>query len=252
MIFWFTQGPRSKVGYLSDTFDNAGTLAIGKGAGGSGAGDFDIANSISLNGGGTVQLGESGTAGDILDFPGASSSDSLANVDNTIKTVSGSTGLISLDDSFDNQSSGTVESASFLQIIAPTLTNEGAMTAEAGATLDLSGSSTFTNSGTMIADASGGTLDLGGDGATETLTNYRVDHYRRQRHPELAISGNLTITGSGGIYLKGAGAEITSDGSAATFTNASTIDALASGQIGDSHLTFVNNGTTGASVRASR
>ncbi len=52
---------------------------------------------------------------------------------------------------------------------------------------------------------------------------------------DLAISGAYTITpGSGTLYFKGAGADITSDGPApATFTNASTIEALASGQIGD-------------------
>ena len=261
-------GSALQVGYVSDTFDNAGTLFLGKGAGGSGAGDFDIANSITLDGGGTVQLGESGTAGDILDFPGASSSDALANVDNTIETVAGSTGLIRLDDSFDNQASGKVESFSSLQIIVPTVTNEGAMTAESGSTLDVSGDfsgGSFTNSGVMTANSSGATLDLGADGASETLTNtgnglttgaINIDSGSR-----LAISGNLTVTGSGDISFKGAGADITSDGAGATtFTNDSTIvlgaslssSGAFSGQIGDqgveafNDLTFVNNGTTGA------
>ena len=194
-------GSALQIGYVSDFFDNAGTLYLGKGAGGSGAGQLDIANSITLNGGGTVLLGESGTAGDILDFPGASPSDSLTNVDNTIKTQSGSTGLISLDDSFDNQSSGSVESFSFLQIIVPNLTNEGAMIAEAGATLDLSGDGgTFSNSGTMLADA-GATLDLGGDGVTETLAN--TGTIEILGGADLAISGNLTVTGSGAIALQG-------------------------------------------------
>ena len=261
-------GSALRVGYVSDTFDNAGTLALGKGAGGSGAGDFDIANSITLNGGGTVDLGESGTAGNILDFPGASSSDALANVDNTIETQSGSTGLIRLDESFDNQASGKVESFSFLQIIVPTVSNEGAMTAESGATLDVSGdfdSGVFTNSGTMTANSSGATLDLGADGATEWLTNdgngltsgaINIDSSAR-----LAISGDLTVAGSGYISFKGAGADITSDGAGATtFTNDGTIVLEASlsysgafsGQIGDqgvegfNDLTFVNDGTTGA------
>ena len=261
-------GSTLRIGYVSDTFDNANTLGIGKGAGGSGAGDLDIANSITLDGGGTVTLGQSGTAGDILDFPGASSSDSLANVDNTIETQSGSTGLISLDDSFDNQAGGKVESFSFLRIIVPTVSNEGAMTAESGATLDVSGdfdSGVFTNSGTMTADSSGATLGLGADGATETLTNdgnglttgaINIDSSAR-----LAISGDLTVAGSGYISFKGAGADITSDGAGATtFTNDGTIVLEASlsysgafsGQIGDqgvegfNDLTFVNDGTTGA------
>ena len=261
-------GSALRIGYVSDTFDNANTLGIGKGAGGSGAGDLDIANSITLSGGGTVDLGQSGTAGNILDFPGASSSDALANVDNTIETQSGSTGLIRLDESFDNQASGKVESFSFLQIIVPTVSNEGAMTAESGATLDVSGdfdSGVFTNSGTMTANSSGATLDLGADGATETLTNdgngltsgaINIDSGAR-----LAISGDLTVAGSGYISFKGAGADITSDGAGATtFTNDGTIVLEASlsysgafsGQIGDqgvegfNDLTFVNDGTTGA------
>ena len=91
-------------------------------------------------------------------------------MDNTIETQSGGTGLIGLDQGFDNQSSGKVETVGFLQIIVPTVSNEGAMTAESGATLDVSGdfdSGVFTNSGTMTANSSGATLDLGGDGATE-------------------------------------------------------------------------------------
>ena len=71
---------------------------------------------------------------------------------------------------------------------------------------------------------------------------------------DLAISGNYTITapiaGDGEINFKGAGAEITSDGKGpATFTNANSIDAFYSGQIGDAgkfasnDLTFVNDAT---------
>ena len=87
-----------------------------------GSGRLYLAGEITLDGGGTVLLGESGTTGDILNAPDGSGgvvNGDLVNVDNTIKTVSGSTGLISLGTGFDNQSGGTVESAGFLQIIAP-------------------------------------------------------------------------------------------------------------------------------------
>ncbi len=248
-------GSTLQIGKVDQTFDNANTLGVGKGAGsggsGSGTGDLNIAGTINLTGRGTVFLGYSGTAGDILNAPdgnGGTVNGDLVNVDNTIETQSGSTGLINLGLGFDNQASGKVESFSFLQIIAPSLTNEGEMIAEASSTLDLSdggaGGATFTNSGTMLADANA-TLDLGGDGVTETLANTGTIEILGGAN--LAISGNLSVTGSGAIALKGAGAAIASDGFlGTTFTNDSTIDVLVSGQIGDSDLTFVNNGTTGA------
>jgi hypothetical protein len=246
-------GSALQIGKVDQTFDNANTLGVGKGAGGSGTGDLNIAGTINLNGGGTLTLGESGTGGDILNAPdgkGGTVNGDLVNVDNTIKTLSGSTGLIDLGLGFDNQSSGKVESFSLLRIIAPTLTNEGTMTAEAGSALDLSdgggGGVTFTNSGTITAD-SGSTLDLGGDGVTETLTNTGTIDVGISGGAGLAISGNLTVAGSGTIALKGAGSDITSDGlGGTTFTNESTIEALASGQIGDFELTFDNTGKTGA------
>ena len=235
---------------IGNTFDNAGTLAIGKGAGVSGDDSAslylnDTLVAVTLDGGGTVDLGQLANAsqseiqtyGDILNAPGTSGN-GLVNVDNTITGG----GVISLG-SFDNQASGVVEASQsggyWLQISASTFSNEGVMTAESGAT-----------------------LNLGADGATETLTNdgsapisgaINVDS-----GASLAISGNFTVTGSGAIAFKGAGADITSDGKPATFTNGSTIALEASlsssgpfsGQIGDqgvlgvNDLTFVNDGTT--------
>ena len=65
------------------------------------------------------------------------------------------------------------------------------------------------------------------------------DRYRRGiavwGDSDLAIGGKYTVTAQRhAVVFKGAGAEITSDGPAPLFTNASTIAALASGQIGDS------------------
>ncbi len=117
----------------------------------------------------------------------------------------------------------------------------------------------------FITAETGSTLDLGADGDTETLTNtgngttsgaVNIDSDAR-----LAISGNFTIAGTGAVSFKGAGAELTSDGAAATFTNDSTIgldpsldsSGAFSGQLGDqgclavNDLTYVNNGTTYAS-----
>ena len=75
---------------------------------------------------------------------------------------------------------------------------------------------TFTNEGIMTAE-SGATLNLGADGATETLTNtgsatdQRSDQYRQQR----AIwrsAATLPSPAAAAIAFKGAGADITSDG----------------------------------------
>ena len=81
---------------IGNTFDNAGTLAIGKGAGGDGdtRGYLyldDTLGAVTLDGGGTVVLGQLAnssddeilTQGEILNAPGTSG-DGLINVDNTI------------------------------------------------------------------------------------------------------------------------------------------------------------------------
>ncbi|RBP16188.1 hypothetical protein DFR50_106150 [Roseiarcus fermentans] len=237
---------------IGGTFDNAGTLAIGTAPSGKGAGTNgdlyidDTSGPVTLNGGGTVDLGQAAnagqslihTTGSILNAPGTSG-DGLINVNNTITGG----GTITLG-RFDNQASGRVQASqaggAALQISASTFTNEGVMTAESGAT-----------------------LDLGKAGATETLTDTgngtTTGAVLVDSGAHLAISGNLTAAGSGGIALKGAGAAITSDGTGATtFTNAGTIalepslgsPGAYSGQIGDqgvlgvNDLTFVNAGTT--------
>jgi hypothetical protein len=236
---------------IGGTFDNENALVIGKGAGGSGGGVLYLNNTVdplepvTLDGGGTLTLGDttSGTGfnyGDIQNAP-HTSGDDLANVDNTIAGG----GVIDLG-SFDNQADGKVEASQaggfWLQISAATFTNEGFMTAESGAT-----------------------LNLGGAGATETLTNsgngLTGGAINIDSGADLAISGDFTVAGSGAIAFKGAGADITSDGAGATtFTNESAIALEASlsssgpfsGQIGDegirpfNDLTFVNTGTTGA------
>jgi hypothetical protein len=208
-------GSALQVGYFSETFDNAGTIVLGKGAGGSGYGALDIASEVDMSGGGTITLGQPGTAGDILNAPGVAS-DSLVNVNNTI-----SGGGVIGTTNFDNQAAGVVEAQSFLQITSSTFTNEG-----------------------LIIDESNATLDLGQDGATQSLAN--TGSVLIDAGAGLAVSGNYTASGSGAIAFKGAGAGIRSDGTTATFTNASTIDAQASGQIGGGNLTFSNAGTTAA------
>ena len=98
---------------------------------------------MTLDGGGTVDLGQLANAsddeiltyGEILNAPGTSG-DGLVNVNNTITGG----GLIDLG-SFDNQASGVVEASQtggfLLQIIASTFTNEGTLAAQSGSALDL-------------------------------------------------------------------------------------------------------------------
>ena len=136
-----------------------------------------------------------------------------------------------------NQSSGVLqaEDDAILAIVS-NVNNQGVIAAGSSST-----------SGTTT-----GTVDLGADGATGTMTD--TGSVAVYGDSDLAIRGNYTVTGSGDIYFKGAGAEITSDGkAAATFTNKTNIEAAASGQIGDqgiesaNDLTFVNTGNVVAS-----
>ena len=100
---------------IGATFDNAGTLAIGKGAGGTGNTGYlyiyDTFGATTLDGGGTVDLGQPAASGqtqlqgDIVNAPGTSGN-GLINVDDTITGG----GLISLG-SFDNQADGSVEAS---------------------------------------------------------------------------------------------------------------------------------------------
>jgi hypothetical protein len=209
-------GSTLQLGYVDESFDNAGTLTVGKGAGGTGY--LDIAGEIDLSGGGTLNLGQTGSTGDILNAP-TTTGDSLININNTI---SGS-GLIELGETFDNQAAGLVNVESALQISAGTFTNEGGITVEAGAR-----------------------LDLGQDGTTQSLQE--SGSIAVLANSDLQISGNYTASGSGAIYLKGAGAEITSDGTAATFVNAGIIEADNTTLIGDANLSFTNSGSLAVSL----
>jgi hypothetical protein len=221
---------------IGDMFDNQGSTTVGvilSSAGGNG--DLVLSGTVTLDGGGTLYLGQQSSTfqadstgsitglGSFLVTLGG-----LKNVDNTI--VGG--GTIDLS-SFDNQTSGVVDAnqseGNALQIITSTFTNEGALKVE-----------------------SRSVLDLGQDGGTGSLTNTGVVALEGQGN--LAISGAFSITGTGDIGFEGAGAEITSDGHApATFTNESRIKASSSGQIGDAgvlasnDLTFDNSGSTVAS-----
>ncbi len=204
-----------QIGSTNEQFYNPGSVVLGKGAGGFGSADLAIAGLVSLTGGGQIDMGGAGIEALILDAPGTSS-DSLVNVNNTI-----SGGGLILIDNFENEAGGSVVATSqeYLQIIV----------------------GSFINQGTILAE-SNGTIDFGEDGATQSLSN--DGSVVAEAGSTLEISSNYTVSGNGVIEFTGAGARIVSDGASASFTNASYIDAYASGQIGDSNLSFDNAGTT--------
>ena len=106
--------------------------------------------------------------------------------------------------------------------------------------------------GTIVV-ADGAELGLGIDGAIRTMNNTGVIDLQSTGNPtSLTISGNVTLTGKGKINLS-SNAEIESDGSAATLTNAgNTISGF--GDIGDNFLSFDNasksvvNGNSGIDI----
>ena len=194
---------------------NAGTVFLGQVVSiGGGQSDLFIIGVVTLSGGGSVDLGEfstpfnSSSTGDILNF--GTSSDTLINQNNTISGA----GQIILG-TFDNQADGTVEASlqsSPLQIIAGTFSNEGAMIAESGSTLDLDqGSGSLANTGAITV----------------------------QNNGTLAINGNLTISGDGGIQMGPGNARIASNGVPSELVlNGQSLKGA--GTIGDSNLTLDN------------
>ena len=94
-----------QIGYFDVTYTNTGTLGIGdKGSGGTGT--LYLAEDVEFNGGGTVRGGAAPRRHS--ERPGRVGvvNGDLVNVNNTIKTVSGSTGFISLGTGFDDQCGG--------------------------------------------------------------------------------------------------------------------------------------------------
>ena len=208
-------GSALQIGFFDDYFDNAGILGVGKGAGGSGS--LNIAADITLDGGGDVFLGESGTEGEIRNAPNGSGgvvNGYLYNVDNTIFVESGSTGLIDLDLGFDNQSGGNVETGGFLQIsVTSSFTNEGAMTAELGGTLYLGNGTagSLANTGYIYVDSGG----------------------------YLTISDNFTVSG-GAIVISAGGTEYIDSGGTAYDTDIYGVGYTFAGGVNSS--TYIGSG----------
>ena len=216
-------------------FNNSGVLTLCQ-ASGFGAGTWFLGGvpPLVLSGGGRVQLGSGGlSSGAIatdLNYPTG-----LMNVDNTI---SGG-GSIAVS-AFDNQLHGTVVASEngghALNINASTFSNEGGMNAKTNATLY------FGTYGATRSLNNSGFVNIGWDGANGNVG------------ARLSLSGIFTVTGSGFLSLRGAGARIVSDGLlATTFVNISNLSIQASGEIGDvgvysaNHLTFINRGLLVAS-----
>ena len=236
----------------TESMNDTGAVAIYAGSDLAIGGNYTITSPSSSNGiNDTIQF--KGAGGDIISngpapvFTNASTIEAFANGQIGDQGILPSNHL-----TFDNSGTAGPSGAGDTLTIntgANTVLNTGTLVAEDSGILAIvsnvnnQGGAILagTPSSNTVVGATTGTVDLGADGGAGSTTNTGVIGI--YANSDLAISGNYTVTGSGDIGLKGAGAEITSDGTAATFTNASTIDAFASGHIGDSHLTFVNTGS---------
>jgi hypothetical protein len=220
--------------HIGNTFYNVGSLTLGTNSNTDGSGgQLALDGTVTLTGHGNVYMGQASsnfTVGVLDSFDVLSNNTKLINIDNTIEG-----GGQIWNVSFDNQSAGVVDA------------NQ-----HSGHALSIDTSS-FSNEGAIMVESQS-ILDLGSDVVGEQLNNTGTVLVSGQG--DLQLSGNFEVTGSGSILFDGTGAEITSDGAApATFTNASTIYAYHSGQIGDigtgraNDLTFVNNGLVQVSYR---
>ena len=168
-----------------------------------GSGVFALGNTVTLNGGGKLNLGQHSS---VYYSTGIVNGVGLINVDNTIAGAGKINAL-----SFDNQAGGTVDvnqtGGNPLSITSSSMKNEGVIAVDANMKLYLgtdSGTSTLTNSGS---------LQLGSGS-------------------QLAIAGNYTVKGSGAI--NSTGGSIVSDRLAATtLINQAAINFTGVGQIGD-------------------
>jgi hypothetical protein len=215
--------------------NNSGWIELGTNSNSDGGfGTLGVIGAVTLTGGGHVDLGRQsdaipGNYTEGLIVPqGLLNSGSLTNVDNTIAgggeiflTSFDNKGTVDANQPFD----GNQQLGHALQIVAGTFQNEGMLSVERLAT-----------------------LDLGLDGNSESLSDTGTVSVNGQGN--LQISGNLTINGTGSVQLRGTGAEITSDGAGpTTFINESAIKVTATAQIGDigtghaNDLSFVNVGT---------
>ena len=191
---------------IGDIFDNEGAIDVGYPVNSTDGGNADlkISGQVTLTSSGFVDLGNTAAENPTLGFiQDAGSSDGLTNANNSII----GDGHIELTN-FDNQSAGVVEvngeaGVGFLQVYA---------------------TGTWSNEGKMIVEPNV-ELDLGKDSTTTTLAN--SGNVTVNNAGDLAISGDLTLTGpSGVVTLAGQGAEITtSDGTPTTFVNENTINA---------------------------
>jgi hypothetical protein len=152
-------------------------MNVGVNGGSGGNSNLEIDGSVTLYGSGTVNLGGSSnqafSTGTVENFP--STNGTLINVNNTI-TGGGTIGLYA----FDNQAGGAVEASqqggNSLQVYGTTaFTNEGSMIAETGAVLGLGQAGVagnLTNTGTIEAKSGGEvtiSVAIGSGGASEGM-----------------------------------------------------------------------------------
>ena len=213
---------------LGGAFLNEGGVEIARANLGD-AGALHLIGDVTLTGGGRIDLGiQQGAAATSAPISG----DGLVNVDNVISGA----GVISLA-TLDNRAGGVISAN---------------QSTDDDLTLDIA---QMSNEG-QFRILAGAYMELGHDGQSRSLANSGViavgyGSAGRGANANLMIAGNFTISGSGAIDLVGMSL-VSSDHTLATFTNAGSILATSSSQIGDGgqdfhDLTFVNSGSVVAS-----
>lgn len=220
------------------TFDNPGAIKL-MGSGSGNAADLLVGSTVTLDGGGAIQMTiGGGVRANLIESDDSLTTSQLINIDNTISgdgTIGG--GLNFTNDGTIETNNGTSSHSGTLQIgtiVDPPMAPIG----------------DFLNNGTVRAD-DGGILIFGQDGAGESFNNQgNINVESSGDLTRLEIAGSVTINGfgaGGSINLGGSGAqssdELVSDGKTATLTLFKQT-LKGAGAIGDSNLTIDNTSGT--------
>lgn len=227
---------------LEGTIVNEGTLSV---AATKFNAELALDGNVTLEGGGIVRLGSSGTGSALIEM--SSGTGTFTNVNNDIEGA----GTIDSGSVLTFKNEGMVDanlSGGTLFISSTNVTNSGTFEADAGATLDLSSSSktALTNfaSSTLTGgtyNAESGIIELGSLGSSggEIVTN----------------DANILLSGSAGIIedfgLKNALSALATNDSGASFTTESGQAFSTSANFSNSGLVTVGNGSSFTDTHAS-
>jgi hypothetical protein len=226
------------------TITNAGTLQI---TGYNTATQLVVAAaSATLTGGGTVELVDAGGQSQIA---ATTAGDELVNVNNVIYGA----GIIGNGAAIDNQASGTIDATFsdrlYLNSAGQAFSNEGLIEATGGGGLQISGGTTITNTGTILASGANVYVD-GGEIAGGSLVAASGSEFDIEYGNTGTLSGGTITAGSvfnvannGVLALLG---DVTNDGAILVSTYNTTTDILVSAATatlsGNGTVQLANNG----------